>query len=184
MGYQDHLLILVVSSLSFSAFVYFVCISHSLSTLGHKLPVVDQMSWSKVKSPSWGCLAVIALVSVGFGIQVFFTTIVTSSHYNWSLTENSGVAVPGRWQLCEFGLSLTQEDFFGEESSMLYLENASQMKLGPLSSVGRSPCLGDSCVVPQCIDQLQPYISTKLSRKLSWTSGFLFNNYHARQIQT
>lgn len=52
MGYQDHLLILAVSLLSFSVFVYFVYISHSPSTLGHKLPIIDQIYWSKVKSIS------------------------------------------------------------------------------------------------------------------------------------
>jgi len=52
MGYQDHLLILAVGLLSFSVFVYFVCISHSLDTLGHKLPIIDQIFWSKVKSLS------------------------------------------------------------------------------------------------------------------------------------
>lgn len=70
MGHQDHLLILAVSLLSFSVFVYFVCVSHPLCTLGHKLPITDQICWSKVKSLSWGCLPVIALVPVGFDTTV------------------------------------------------------------------------------------------------------------------
>lgn len=60
MGHQDHLLILAVSLLSFSVFVYFVYVSHSLCTLGHKLPITDQIWRSEVKSLSWGCLPVIA----------------------------------------------------------------------------------------------------------------------------
>lgn len=49
MGHQDHLLILAVSLLSFSVFVYFVYVSHSLCTLGHKLPITDQICRSEVK---------------------------------------------------------------------------------------------------------------------------------------
>lgn len=75
MGHQERLLILAVSLLSFSVFVYFVYISRSPSTLGHKSPIIDQIYGSKVKSLSGGCLPVIALVSVGFD-TVFIAVIL------------------------------------------------------------------------------------------------------------